>query len=351
MNDTETLLEQWSPLCNMQAFVEANDSTVYFYLWVYPGTEMTEIRSCWVCNRRPAMEEMDYAAMDSGEAPRMPLEYVDHDPGGIELDRDRLSIVWFEEGDAAFLFEGERMIAAIPGWAGEKFPGYSLFAKGVGPFAWELKTALPALSLRADRGRAYWEAMAGDYFQELQGEQLAALEDYFGPHRQYFAIDGGQFPPRALVTGEKGGNRYAFTLGNGALSQPKIEQYFQEDSWKYRRFELGIAFPPGTDEGRARAMLSYVAAQAALPWREIGWLGHGHTIPCEAAPGYAAVLLLNPALCPVDRGPSYPDFMGEPVNLLWVMLLTAGEYEDVMEHGEEGILARKGGEAAGWNLI
>ena len=43
--------------------------------------------------------------------------------------------------------------------------------------------------------------------------------------------------------------------------------------------------------------------------------------------------------------------MGEPVNLLWVMRLTAGEYEDVMEHGEEGILARKGREAAGWNLI
>ena len=161
MNDTETLLEQWSPLCNMQAFVEANDSAVYFYLWIYPGTEMAEIRSCWVCNRRPAMEEMDYAAMDSGEAPRMPLEFVDHDPGGIELDWDRLSIVWFEEGDAAFLFEGGRMIAAIPGWAGEDFPGYSLFARGMGPFAWELKTALPALSLRADRSRAYWEAMEG----------------------------------------------------------------------------------------------------------------------------------------------------------------------------------------------
>ena len=43
MNDTETLLEQWSPLCNMQAFVEANDSTVYFYLWVYPGTEMAAV--------------------------------------------------------------------------------------------------------------------------------------------------------------------------------------------------------------------------------------------------------------------------------------------------------------------
>ena len=25
----------------------------------------------------------------------------------------------------------------------------------------------------------------------------------------------------------------------------------------------------------------------------------------------------NPALCPVDRGPLKPDFMGEPVNLLW----------------------------------
>ena len=176
------------------------------------------------------------------------------------------------------------MIAAIPGWAGEDFPGYSLFARGMGPFAWELKTALPALSLRADRSRAYWEAMEGDYFQELQGEQLAALEDYFGPHRQYFAIDGGQFPPRALVTGEKGGNRYAFTLGNGALSQPKIEQYFQEDSWKYRRFELGIAFPPGTDEGLSLIHISQRCGgeRAAEP---AGLCRGGQFCPGRGCPG------------------------------------------------------------------
>lgn len=351
MEDSCTLLEQWSPLCSIQAFVEASDTTVYFYLWLYPGTEMWEMKSCWVCNTAPGMEEIDYASMSGGEAPRMPLEFVDHDPQGIQLDGDKLSLVWFEEGDGAFLFERERMIAAIPGWAGENFPGYSIYARGMGPFAWDLKPALPALTERAERSRAYWEAMAGDYFQELQGEQLAALEAYFGPYRRYFAIGNGDFPPKALVTGEKGGNLYAFTLGNGALVQPKIEQYFQEDSRKYRRFELGIAFPPGTDEGRARAMFNYTAAQAALPWREIGWLGHGHTIPCEAVPGYAAVLLLNPALCQVENGPSYPDFMGEPVNLLWLMLLTEEEYEDVMEHGDESILARKGGDAAGWNLI
>ncbi len=351
MEENGTILEQWSPICDIQAFVEANDTTVYFYLWVHPGTEMAELKSCWVCNRLPGMEEMDYASMNSGDAPRMPLGFVDHDPQGIQLDWDRLSIVWFEEGDGAFLFEGDRMIAAIPGWAGESFPGYSIYAKGMGPFAWELNTALPVLTQRAERSRAYWEAMEGGYFQELQGEQLGALEAYFGPHRQYFAIDGGQFPPRALVTGEINGKLYAFTLGNGALAQPQIEQYFQEDAWKYRRFELGIAFPPGTDQDRARAMFSYTAAQAALPWREIGWLGHGHTIPCAAAPGYAAVLLLNPALCQVDKGPSYPDFMGDPVNLLWLMLLTAEEYEEVMENGAGEILARKGGDAAGWNLI
>ena len=73
-------------------------------------------------------EEMDLAAMQSGEAPRMPLAYVSHDPEGMTLDAGQLSIVWFEEGDAAALLEGGQIIAVIPGWAGAQFPGYSRYA-------------------------------------------------------------------------------------------------------------------------------------------------------------------------------------------------------------------------------
>ena len=66
------------------------------------------------------------------------------------------------------------------------------------------------------------------HVETMQQEQLAAMEAFFGPHRKYYAIDGGGFPPKALVTGERKGSQYAFTLGNGALAQPKVEQYFQD---------------------------------------------------------------------------------------------------------------------------
>lgn len=75
----DVLLEEWSPVCSIQAVVEDNGQAVYFYLWVNPGSENAEIRNCWICNRVPAMEDMDYEAMKMGMAPRMPRAYVTHD--------------------------------------------------------------------------------------------------------------------------------------------------------------------------------------------------------------------------------------------------------------------------------
>ena len=48
----DVLLEEWSPVCSIQAVVEDNGQAVYFYLWVNPGSENAEIRNCWICNRR-----------------------------------------------------------------------------------------------------------------------------------------------------------------------------------------------------------------------------------------------------------------------------------------------------------
>lgn len=172
----DVLLEEWSPVCSIQAVVEDNGQAVYFYLWVNPGSENAEIRNCWICNRVPAMEDMDYEAMKMGMAPRMPRAYVTHDSAGICLDREKLSLVWFEEGDGAALYEDGRMIAVIPGWAGREFPGYSLYAKGMAPFAWELQEALPVLEQRMERSRMYWDIMRGGYFETMQQEQLAAME-------------------------------------------------------------------------------------------------------------------------------------------------------------------------------
>lgn len=351
MEDTVILLEEWSPVCDIQAFVEDNGETVYLYLWVHAHSEGAEVRNCWVCNTVPGIDRMDYEAMNDGRAPRMPLAYVAHAPEGIRPDADKLSLVWFEEGDGAALFEEGRMIAAIPGWSGRDFNGYSIHARGMGPFAWGLEDALPVLKERLERCRMYWDVMGGEYFGEMQQAQMSSMEAYFGPHKQYFAIDRGKFPPKALVTGEKDGYSYAFTLGNGALAQPQVEQYYREDAWKYRRMELGAAFPPGCSQKNIMAVLNYMAAQASLPWKEIGWLGHGHTVPCNAVPGYEAVMLVNPAQCDVTKGPDLPDFLGEPVNLLWMLLLTGEEYRSAQEQGSGEVLKEKGNDAARWNLV
>ncbi|MCH1949253.1 hypothetical protein MCJ35_08570 [Enterocloster sp. OA13] len=68
-------------------------------------------------------------------------------------------------------------------------------------------------------------------------------------------------------------------------------------------------------------------------------------------PGYEAVLLLDPAQCRVRPGPAFSGFMGEPVNLLWMMLLTGDEYRMAKEGGGESLLERKGDDPASWNLV
>ncbi len=326
----EVLIESWSPVCDIQAFAEESQSCVYFYLWINPGKENPQVRGCWVCNTRPAPEALDKAAMDRGEAPMMPAGQCRHDLGGIRLRREELSIVWLEEGDAAALLEGDRILALIPGWAGQGgCHGYARYAAGTGSLAWELAQAEAALAPRVARSRAYWERMAGEsggYWPELQEKGLGAMEEFFGPHEKYYAIDGGQFPAKALVTGRRAGRRYAFTLGVSALCQPAVEQFWQDQASQHRRIELGFAAGEDLPEEAWMGMLNWLSAQSGLPWRYLSWLGHGHTIPCNRLPGFEAVLFLDPRELAGIEGPELPPVMGEPVSLLWAVPLTPEEY-------------------------
>jgi len=339
--EPEVLVESWSPVCDIQAFAEDNGSCVYFYLWWNPGSDHAQVKSCWVCNTQPAPEEIDKAAMDRGNAPRMPRSGCCHDPAGIRLDKEKLSIVWLEEGDAAALVEDGRVLALIPGWAWreERFNGYARYAVGTAPFAWGLADAEPVLGPRVERSRAYWAAME-DYWKELQEERLAALEAFFGgPHEQYYAIDGGHFPTKALVTGRRDGVRYGFTLGVSALCQPVVEQYWpHDDPAQRRRIELAFAAREDIPEERWMAALGRLSGCTGLPWREITCLGHGHTVSFgDALPGFAAILLVDSRRLPEAPAPEFQPFMDEPVTLLWAVPITQAEY-DVAVQSQEAVL-------------
>lgn len=334
------LVESRSPVCDIQAFAEESADCVYFYLWLYPGTDDSRVRACWVCNTRPAPEQLDKAAMDRGNAPMMPRSGCSHHPDGIRPDPAALSIRWLEEGDAAALLENGRILALIPGWSARGFYGYARYARGTAPLAWELAPAEPVLAPRVERSRAYWQAMEGGYWPPLQQQGLAALESFFGPYENYYAIDGGHFPTKALVTGRRGDCRYGVTLGVSVLCQPQVEQYWQEGFRDHRRIELAFAASAALPEQDWKGMLGWLAAQSGLPWRYLTWLGHGHTVPCQKLPGFAAVLFVDPGEIAGIPSPAYPPVMEEPVTVLWAVPVTAAEYDYAQRESSPALLEK-----------
>lgn len=340
-SEPEIIIESNSPVCDIQAFVEKTDTCYYLYLWGNPTSEQRYIKLCWICNRAKAPKTLDKKAMEKGQAPMMPEEFVAHDLNGMELDADKLELVWFAEGDAVSLLSDGELICVIPGWAGEenRFYGYSKYAKGMGNYAWELTNAEPVLMKRTKENREFWAAFDTDYWTKVQALHIEALEQFFGKHEKYFAIDGGKFPPKALLTGTRDEVVYGITAGVSLIPMPKTEQYFQEEELtKNHRIEFGFAT---IEQHRALSNMFYSTMSwlAAYPWKEATFFAHGHTIPFKNIKGYEAILFVNPRLVPGLEQPDYKEFT-EDISLLWLIPLTSQEYEFAMNEGSQALIER-----------
>ena len=340
--EPEVIVEEWSPVGEMQAFVEKSDRTYFFYIWMNPQSEHPVIKACWVCNRVKAPKGMEDAFATEGGEPCMPAEYVAHDLGGIELDESSLSIQWFEEGDAAALLSDGKPIAVIPGFSGyNNFHGYSIYAKGMGPFAWSLEQAKERFEAVVARSREFWAYFdEDDYWGKVQESQMKSLEVFFGLHEKYYVIDNGKFPPKALVQGRANGLLYGITLGVSMIPMPRVEMNYEDDYRDYRRMELGFACDERY-EPQLRDVFSAMSFLSSFPWLEQTFLGHGHTIPFDGIPGYKYFLFLNAADLPGVPAPAYGKFMDDRVNLLWLKPITEKEYKLIVNKGVDAYLAGK----------
>ena len=340
--ENEIIVGSDSPVCNIKAFVEKSDRNYYFYLWINPETPESDLRSCWICNRVPAPADVKSAFEVEGEAPCMPAEFVDHDPNGIELDEESLSIQWLSEGDAAAVLSGDKIIALIPCFSGfNGFPGYSVYAKGTGPFAWELKGARERFDGEIKAAKEFWDFFdKEDFWGEVQDFHMNALERFFGNHEKYYAIDGGEFPPKALVQGRKDGLIYGITLGVSMFPMPKVEMYYHDDYRDYRRIELGFACSE-RHEPLVKYIYSTMSSLAKYPWENLTFFGHGHTVPFNNIKGMDYLLFLNARMLNGAEAPSYDEFLGEKVNLLWVKPITADEQKFIADNGIQEYLNGK----------
>ena len=340
--ESKIVVEDWSPVGEVQAFVEKTDRTYYLYIWMNPESEDPTIKSCWICNRVQAPKSMEEAFAEEGGEPCMPEEFVDHDLNGIDLEDDKLRFEWFEEGDAVVLLSDDKILAVIPGFSGYNgLAGYSIYAKGTGPFAWELKQAYDRFEEEVKRSRSFWAYFEeDDFWGRVQDSHINALEKFFGSHEKYYAIDNNLFPPKAIAQGRKDHIIYGITLGVSMIPMPRVEMNYGDEYRMFRRMELGFACDEKYED-IVKTVYTAMSSIASFPWLEQTFLGHGHTIPYHGIPGYDYFLFLNAAEMKDVPSPTYEDFIGDRINLLWMKPITEKEYQTIVEQGAEQYLKDK----------
>ena len=134
--DLQGLLFESSPYGNVDAIIQHDDRTVYFYL---NGEEAFGTRAVWVRNLAEAPYVINQDEMQDGLPPMMPRTHC-RSPKGLPIPKaECLKIVWLEEGSGAALFDDDELIAVIPPWSGiDGFHGYSFECTAESPIAWPL---------------------------------------------------------------------------------------------------------------------------------------------------------------------------------------------------------------------
>ena len=335
----DVILEEVSPFGNIQAIVEVDSRTCYFYIF---GEERSEFgtRSVWVRNLTAAPDALDVAGMRAGHAPLHPRANV-REPNGSRAPRPSdLRVVWLPEGNGAALLERDAIIAIIPPWSGiHDFHGYASACVGDGPYACEMPSEGDLLERFSDAER-YWAAWDTDAIWPGESDPLIdALEAALGPQSNYYAIDGGHWPTKAMLRIPRADGTVFVTAGVSLVPQPNVELGL--DDWRaYRRIELGAMLPLGWPEDAVKQFGRYISAQSRLPWNEYTWLGHEHTIPCDAwrNPAYTSALLVrdHPAFGTVSPGP----VLGDPVSVLWFIPIAEPERQLATAEGSAVLVAQ-----------
>lgn len=364
LDDPEVLFFQTSPFGNLDAIVQQNGQTVYFYLNERVGENQRSFfgtRACWVRNLVEGPLVFNMPEIDSGIPPVFPRTQTKHREGQPLPAPDSLHVVWFEEGNGAALIETDletgnvQTIAVIPPWSGDNgFMGYSRECVVDSHFCSPLPDA-GVLYDRIEKADSFWHDFVETPtpFATLQPKQLQAYRDHFGrlsgavgplQETQYFNINGDQFPPRGLVEFRLEESVYWLTTAMSIVPQPNVELSVEFPSAQRRielAFQMDLAKASEATIERAR---NSMGALASIPWRQFNWLGKGHTCSFAVVEGFdVAVLIddqtrvevLNDAIEQQNdsgklvQGIEMGSFREDPINLLWIVPISSMQMQQL----------------------
>lgn len=345
MSEPNIVLEQISPNGNVQVVVEQDDDVAYIYLFAAPELEIP-MRACWLRNLKLAPTDLTVKQMRAqGKPPMLPNGFCAHPGGAPPLNADALRVLWTPDGDEVILFESDEPLAWIPAWGGTKgFDGYARDCIGQSPVCWSLSEAEERLQSRIEESNRFWESWdVSDPWTPVQDALLEAIESNIGQHTRYFAIDGGEWPPRAIAYIPVQGGAAFVTVGMSVRPQPKVEMY---ESTNYRRVEIGIALrDPVTDEDVQR-LGGYISAQCSYPWSQYSFFAANHTLACDSVPGMEAILFRD--ALPDAPKVALPRYQGDQPKLLWMTPITSAEWKLAQEAGSDALVQKLDQAVHGW---
>jgi hypothetical protein len=256
-----------------------------------------------------------------------------------------LSVIWSLEGDAAALCEKGEIIAIVPSWSGTHgFHGFARDCIGTSDLCWELGSTETNVQIRRyQEAKAYWDSWSVEEgpWPKFQSESREAIEKSTAPHSNYYAIDGGHWPPKAILRIPCQDRVLLITIGMAIRPQPGVELLFDEPAL-HRRVELATLVHASSDEA-IRKVASYISGQTDLPWARYTFLGHGHTLPSdvfgELSGGRMPFALL---VSQIDKTPriSLPTYQGDPITLLWMIPISQKEQSFAESSGSTALLAK-----------
>lgn len=290
-----SILFSESPIAHFTAEVLTENECSYFYLYRMDADQekIVTMAACWIKNH--VFVEDGYSPkedMDSGKQPKVNTKYCRYPEDLCLLTAEDLEIVWGKEGCLAGLLCREELICAIPYWADSSFSGYSKYSgtEAMGLYPLPLQQGNVLFS-RLNESRRFWEQDFSQVWSRYQQDFLEELENQFGQAAAYYAIDGGQFPPKGLAVFQKEGYRYAFTIGVGMFPQPSVELH-REDYENYDKIELGFCWKQDLPLEETK-VLSQMSSIAAIPWIYAAFFNHHHTIDFNSDPAHPYAVFLS----------------------------------------------------------
>jgi hypothetical protein len=349
------LLDSVNPYGSRRVVVEYDGTATSAYLHDKSGA----IAATWLANHGPAPETVDLARLRAGHAPEMPIGHTKHPEGSPPIEAQALRAVWLEEGDGVAVLENGAPLAVIPGWAdlSKGMPGYSRDVIGQTPFAWSLDDAMEGLRPRIAHAERFWRwRTSQEAWAAIQQATFGHLLSRLGPGGGYWDVSGGKQPltgvsERPPVTQRR--FTVLSTVGMSCQRMPVIEQT-GEGAPSLARIELALATTmPSAQAARIFLWL------AQFPWREVTWLGAGHSIPWyhEAATfplggGNEGVLLMDdPSRLPGPEAPyldGYTAGPDEPVRWLWIIPISERERRLARERGSGSLITQLAAQRRSW---